>query len=86
MNDTTVSRLKRVKHHLLSVYVHKLCGRIYFLYHFELEMRLLKPPNKSPLPPFTKGGKGFPLFQRGIEGDFEIVSFETTNSIKPRGI
>ena len=34
-----------------------------------------------PYPPFTKGGKCFPLFQRGTEGDFTIGSFETANGM-----
>ena len=45
------------------------------------------PVNKIPLPPFAKGGKTqrFPLYQRGIEGDFHgnqhvVVECETEHA------
>jgi len=41
-------------------------------------MRLLNPPS----PPLYERGAGG-ICQRGIEGDFEIFSFETINGIIP---
>ena len=42
----------------------------------------MKQQNTGTGPPFTKGGKHFPLFQRGSEGDFRIGAFETANGIR----